>query len=154
VNPRNTEPSTTNAIRSRSAGCREYRRRCGHTPRVIETREPSPGHIPCPVGVRKEPCDLIEPVDCDLDSSGEVPHLVLHRPFRWDRAGLFYFGRRCAGWTVTLSSRELAALANGRQILIAPGTEYLLLVRTVTKPSTASPRPLAALNGRKQHDKL
>ena len=97
---------------------------------------------------------MIEPDDCDLDSSGEVARLVLRRPFRWDRAGLFCFGRRCAGWTVTLSSPELAALANGRQILIAPGTEYLLLVRTVTKPSTASPRPLAALNGRKQHDQL
>ena len=83
---------------------------------------------------------MIEPPECDLDSSGEAARLVLRRPFRWDRAGLFYFGRRYvnAGWTLTLTSRELAALANGRQILVAPGTEYLLLVRTATKPSTAS----------------
>jgi hypothetical protein len=97
---------------------------------------------------------LIEPVDCDLDSSGEVPRLVLRRPFRWDRAGHFYFGRRYAGWTLTLTFGELDALANGRQILVAPGTEYLLLVRTATKPSTGLPRPLEVLNGMEQHDQL
>jgi len=47
----------------------------------------------------------------------------------------FYFGRRYAGWMLTLTSSELTALANGRQILVAPGTEYLLLLRTVTSPS-------------------
>ena len=97
---------------------------------------------------------MIEPHECDLDSSGEAARLVLRRPFRWDRAGLFYFGRRYAGWTLTLTSHELTELANGRQILVAPGTEYLLLVRTATKPSTASPRPVEALNGREQHDQL
>lgn len=98
---------------------------------------------------------MIESVDCDLDSSGEAPRLVLRRPFRCDRAGLFYFGRRYAGWTLTLTPpRELAALANGRQILVAPGAEYLLLVRTATKPITGLPRPLEALNGMEQHDQL
>ena len=97
---------------------------------------------------------MIEPDDCDLDSSGEVARLVLRRPFRWDRAGPFYFGPRYAGWTLTLTSGELAALSNGRQILVAPGTEYLLLVRTATKPSTASPRPVEALDGRQQHGQL
>ncbi len=97
---------------------------------------------------------MIEPVDCALDSSGEVARLVLRRPFRWDRAGLSYFGRRYAGWTLTLTSSELAALANGRQILVAPGTEYLILVRTAAKPTTESPCPLEALNGMEQHDQL
>ena len=78
---------------------------------------------------------MIEPHECDLDSSGEAARLVLRRDFRWDRAGLFYFGRRYAGRTLTLTSSELTALANGRQILVAPGTEYLLLLRTVTSPS-------------------
>ena len=78
---------------------------------------------------------MIEPHECDLDSSGEAARLVLRRNFRWDRAGLFYFGRRYAGWTLTLTSSELAAFANGRQVLVAPGTEYLLLLRTVTYPS-------------------
>ena len=78
---------------------------------------------------------MIEPHECDLDSSGEVARLVLRRPFRWDRGGLFYFGRRYAGWTLTLTSSELVTLANGRQIVVAPGTEYLLLLRTVTSPS-------------------
>ena len=63
------------------------------------------------------------------DSSGEVDRLVLRRPFRWVRAGLLYFGRRHAGWTLTLTSSELDALTTGRQILVAPGTEYLMLVR-------------------------
>ena len=75
---------------------------------------------------------MIEPVDCGLDSAGEVARLVLRRPFRADRADLFYSGRRYTGWTLTLTPSELTALANGRQILVAPGTEYLLLVRTVT----------------------
>ena len=97
---------------------------------------------------------MIEPHECDLDSSGEVARLVLRRNFRWDRAGLFYFGRRYAGWALTLTPSELATLANGRQILVAPGTEYLLLVRTAPKPSTESPRPLAVLNGMEQHDPL
>jgi len=78
---------------------------------------------------------MIEPHECDLDSSGEAARLVHRHPFRWDRAGLFYFGRRYAGWMLTLTSSELTALANGRQILVAPGTEYLLLLRTVTSPS-------------------
>ncbi len=34
---------------------------------------------------------MIEPDDCDLDSSGEAPRLVLRGPFRWDRADLFDF---------------------------------------------------------------
>ena len=78
---------------------------------------------------------MIEPHLCDLDSSGEAARLVLRRNFRWDRAGLFYFGRHYAGWTLTLTSSELAAFANGRQVLVSPGTEYLLLLRTVTYPS-------------------
>ena len=97
---------------------------------------------------------MIEPHECDLDSSGEAVHLVLRHPFRWDRAGLFYFGRRYTGWTLTLTSGELSALAKGRQILVAPGTEYLLLVRTVTYPSTESPRLLDGQNGMEQHDQL
>ena len=97
---------------------------------------------------------MIEPHEYDLDSSGEAARLVHHHPFRWDRAGLFYFGRRYAGWMLTLTSSELAAFANGRQILVAPCTEYLLLLRTATKPSTAAPRPLDALNGMEQHDPL
>ena len=47
----------------------------------------------------------------------------------------FYFGRRYAGWMLTLTSAELTALANGRRIFVAPGTEYLQLLRTVTYPS-------------------
>ena len=78
---------------------------------------------------------MIEPHECDLDFSGEVARLVLRRNFRWDTSVLFYFGRRYAGWMLTLTSAELTALANGRQILVAPGTEYLQLVRTVTYPS-------------------
>jgi len=78
---------------------------------------------------------MIEPHECDLDSSGEAARLVLRRNFRGDRAGLFYFGRRYAGWMLTLTSSELTGFANGRQILVAPGTEYLLLLRTVTSPS-------------------
>ena len=97
---------------------------------------------------------MIEPHVCDLDSSGEAARLVLRRNFRWDRAGLFYFGRRYAGWTLTLTPSELATLANGRQILVAPGTEYLILLRTATKPHTESPRPFAVLNGMEQHDPL
>ena len=78
---------------------------------------------------------MIEPVDCGLDSAGEVARLVLRRPFRWDTSVLFYFGRRYAGWMLTLTSAELTALANGRRIFVAPGTEYLQLLRTVTYPS-------------------
>ena len=78
---------------------------------------------------------MIEPHECDLYSSGEAACLVLRRNFRWDRAGLFYFGRRYAGWMLTLTSAELTALANGRRIFVAPGTEYLQLLRTVTYPS-------------------
>ena len=66
----------------------------------------------------------------DLDSDGETQRLILRRPFRWDRAGLFYFGRRYRGSTVPVTPRELAALHAGREILIAPGTEYLVLLRT------------------------
>ena len=78
---------------------------------------------------------MIEPHLCDLDSSGEAARLVHRDPFRADRTGLFYFGRHYAGWTLTLTSSELVTLANGRQIVVAPGTEYLLLLRTVTSPS-------------------
>ena len=78
---------------------------------------------------------MIQPHEYDLDSSGEAARLIHRHPFRWDRAGLFYFGRRYAGRTLTLTSSELVTLANGRQIVVAPGTEYLLLLRTVTYPS-------------------
>ncbi|MEC5170606.1 hypothetical protein [Glaciihabitans sp. GrIS 2.15] len=64
-----------------------------------------------------------------------MARLVLRRPFRWDTSVLFYFGRRYAGWMLTLTSSALVALANGRQILVAPGAEYLRLLRTVTYPS-------------------
>ena len=101
---------------------------------VSETHESSRVRVPRPVSI-KGGRRMIEPHECDLDSSGEAARFVLRRPFRWDRAGLFYFGRRYAGWMLTLTSSELAAFANGRQILVAPGTEYLLLVRAVTYPS-------------------
>ena len=78
---------------------------------------------------------MIEPHECDLDCSGGAARIVLRRNFGWDRAGLFYFGRRYAGWTLTLTSSELVTLANGRQIVVAPGTEYLLLLRSGTSPS-------------------
>jgi hypothetical protein len=69
------------------------------------------------------------PNDVGLDSSGEAERLSLRRPFRWDRAGLLYAGRRYACWTVTLTPGEFAALQQGREILITPGTEYLLLLK-------------------------
>jgi hypothetical protein len=73
--------------------------------------------------------------DVDLDSDGEAQRLILRRlilrrPFRWDRAGLFYFGRRYRGSTMPVTPRELAVLHAGREILIASGTEYLVLLRT------------------------
>jgi hypothetical protein len=79
------------------------------------------------------------PDDVGLDSSGEAERLTLRHPFRWSRAGLYYFSRRYACWTVTLTRGELAALQQGREILIAVGTEYLLLVRKTLDSSTADP---------------
>ncbi|WP_188508823.1 hypothetical protein [Conyzicola nivalis] len=70
------------------------------------------------------------PTDDDKKSAwirfeGEARRLLIRRP-RFDRDGLYLFGRRYAAQTVTLTAAELQALLNGRVVAVDVVGEYLL----------------------------
>jgi len=76
------------------------------------------------------------PTDDDKESAwlrfeGEAKRLRIRRP-RFDRDGLYLFGRRYAGQSVTLSAAEVTALFEGRTIAVDVGGqtgEYILYLK-------------------------
>jgi hypothetical protein len=72
------------------------------------------------------------PTDDDKKSAwvrfeGEARRLLIRRP-RFDRDGLYLFGRRYAAQTVKLTAAELQALLEGRVVAVDVVGEYLLYV--------------------------
>ena len=72
------------------------------------------------------------PTDNDKASAwlrfeGEAKRLLIRRP-RYDRDGLYLFGRRYAAETVKLTAAELSALFQGRTLAVDVSGEYILYV--------------------------
>ena len=59
---------------------------------------------------------------------GEARRLTIRRP-RWDRDGLYLFGRRYAAQTVTIEGAEWEAMARGRTIAVDVSNQYILYLR-------------------------
>lgn len=59
---------------------------------------------------------------------GEAERLRIRVP-RFDRDGLYLFGRRCAAQSVTLTGAELTTLFEGRTIAVDVTGEYIVYVR-------------------------
>jgi hypothetical protein len=76
---------------------------------------------------------------------GEAKRLWIRRP-RFDRDGLYLFGPRHAGQTVTLSTAEVTALFEGRTLAVDVYGEYILYVR-VDGAALDAVGLLGAMNG-------
>ena len=66
--------------------------------------------------------------DASLPWDGEAQRILLHRP-RFDRDGLFLFGRRHRSQTVVLTPELIRALEAGRVLAVDVQGEYVLYVR-------------------------
>ena len=62
-----------------------------------------------------------------IADSGEARHLIIRRP-RWERDGLFLFGRRYDSQTVILGSVELQALVHDRWSAVDVLDEYIIYI--------------------------
>jgi hypothetical protein len=87
------------------------------------------------------------PTDDDKKSAwirfeGEAKRLLIRRP-RFDRDGLYLFGRRYAAQTVTLTAAELQALLDGRVVAVDIVGEYLayLIIEDGAVDETLAARP-------------
>ena len=65
-----------------------------------------------------------------LPDEGEAHRLSIRRA-RYDRDGLYLFGRRHAAQTCTLTPAELTELRSGKTIAVDIHGEYILYIRLV-----------------------